>query len=278
MMIKRHFSMALKTAAFLSISFATMNANAFADTKLKQVIAGEHRTESYAARDKYRHPQETLEFFGIRDDMTVVEISPGGGWYSEILAPYLKENGLYIAAGYDPKSDMEYFANNAKKYAKKLADNPAIYGKTKLSIMQAPDHLDFAKPASADMVLTFRNTHNWHSRGHSEAVFKAIFKALKPGGVLGLVQHRAGHKYPEDTSGKFGYLKESDVIKLAESVGFKLVAKSDINANPKDQRNYEKGVWTLPPVYSLGEKDKAKYAAIGESDRMTLKFAKPAAK
>jgi len=133
--------------------------------KLKQIVDGKHRTPLFAARDKYRHPLETLNFFGIKDTMTVVEISPGGGWYSEILAPYLRDNGLYIAAGYDPLSKREYFKRSAKKFQDKLDANPEIYDKTKLAIMQAPKQLDFAKPSSADMILSFRNTHNWHRSG-----------------------------------------------------------------------------------------------------------------
>jgi predicted methyltransferase len=243
--------------------------------KLEKIVAGKHRTASFAARDVYRHPVETLKFFGIKDTMTVVEISPGGGWYSEILAPYLKDHGVYIAAGYDPQSEREYYKKNAKKFQNKLDANPEIYGKTQLAIMQPPKQLDFAKADSADMILSFRNTHNWHGSGGSEAVYASIFKALKAGGIFGLVQHRAGHIHPKDSSGKMGYLKQSEIIKLAEKVGFQLIEKSNINANPKDTRDYENGVWTLPPSYRLKDVDRKKYTEIGESDRMTLKFVKP---
>ena len=243
--------------------------------KLEKIIAGKHRTAEFMARDKYRHPLETLKFFGIKDTMTVVEISPGSGWYSEILAPYLKDNGLYIAAGYDPQSESEYYKKNAKKFKDKLDANPEIYSKTLLSVMQPPKQLDFAKADSVDMILSFRNTHNWHQSGASEAVYASIFKALKAGGTFGLVQHRAGHIHPKDSSGKMGYLKQPEIIKLAEKVGFQLVEKSNINANPKDTRDYENGVWTLPPSYRLKEVDRKKYTEIGESDRMTLKFVKP---
>ncbi len=243
--------------------------------KLEYVIAGKHRTAKFAARDKYRHPAETLNFFGIKDTMTVVEISPGGGWYSEILAPYLRDNGLYIAAGYDPLSEREYYKINAKKFQDKLDANPETYGKTQLTIMQPPNKLNFTKANSADMILSFRNTHNWHTSGASEAVYESIFKALKPGGIFGLVQHRAGHIHPKDSSGKMGYLKQSEIIKLAEKVGLQLIDKSNINANPNDKRDYENGVWTLPPSYHLKDVDREKYTEIGESDRMTLKFVKP---
>ena len=243
--------------------------------KLSLAIKGENRTAKYAARDQYRHPKETLEFFGIKDNMTVVEISPGGGWYTEILAPYLRDNGSYIAAGFDPESKSDYYSRSAKNFIKKIQGYPAAYDKTKLTIMEPPGKLEIAAPASADMVVSFRNTHGWHRRGHADAVYGAIFKALKPGGVFGVVQHRAGDKLPTDTSGKLGYLKQSDVISIAEKAGFKLIATSEINANPKDTKDYEDGVWTLPPGFRKGDKDKEKYLAIGESDRMTLKFIKP---
>ncbi len=207
--------------------------------------------------------------------MTVVEISPGGGWYTEILAPYLKDHGQYIAAGYDPESSSDYFKSSAKRFNDKLAANPDLYGKAQITIMNAPDKLDFAQPNSADLVVSFRNTHNWHSRGQSEIVYASIFKVLKPGGIFGIVQHRAGHRFPKDTGGKKGYLKQSDVIKLAEKAGFQLLKKSNINANPKDTRDHANGVWDLPPSFESEDKDREKYQAIGESDRMTLKFVKP---
>ncbi|MDH5631138.1 MAG: methyltransferase [Gammaproteobacteria bacterium] len=271
--LQKHLFKLLLLAIASSVSVGSQ-----ADDKLEKIVAGKHRTESYAARDNYRNPVETLKFFGIKDNMTVVEISPGGGWYTEILAPYLKDNGTYIAAGYDPESKSDYYKRGALSYKKKLDANPELYGKVKLGIMEAPDKMDFAAPNSADMIVTFRNTHNWNSSGNAEVVFAAMFKALKPGGILGLVQHRAGHNFPKDTSGKMGYLRQDKVIEMAEAAGFRLIDKSDVNANPKDTRDHEAGVWTLPPVLRLKEKDKEKYMAIGESDRMTLKFVKPEAK
>ncbi|MCW9015728.1 MAG: methyltransferase, partial [Kangiellaceae bacterium] len=237
-----------------------------------------HRTESYAKRDQHRNPIETLSFFGLKDNMTVVELSPGGGWYTEILAPYLKDKGQYIAAGFDPKSEVEYYRKNAKKFSDKLKASPKHYSKTKVTILQPPQQLAIAKEASADMVLAFRNAHHWHRKSQATDVYAAVFKALKPGGVFGIVQHRAGNKHPDDQSGNKGYLRESDVVKKIEAAGFKLVEKSEVNANPKDTKDYENGVWTLPPAFRLKDKDREKYAAIGESDRMTLKFVKPASK
>ncbi len=249
-----------------------------AKDKLKEVIQGKQRSAAHKARDEYRHPYETLTFFGIKETMTVVELTPGSGWYTEILAPYLKDKGQYVAAGYDPKSESDYYRKNAEKFQKKMSSDPASYSKTRLTVMQLPDKFDFIEAGTADMVLTFRNTHHWASNNAADKVFNAIFKALKPGGVFGLVQHRAGYEKPEDKSGKMGYLSQKEVIKMAEKAGFKLVEKSNINANLKDTKDYAKGVWTLPPVYRMKEENKAVYKAIGESDRMTLKFVKQAVK
>lgn len=246
---------------------------------LQAAIAGSHRAEADKARDKYRHPFETLSFFGVKDNMTVVEVWPGrGGWYSDILAPFLKERGTYYVAGVDPESSVESMRNGAKSYKEKLAANAAIFGSVKETILSPPTHVAIAPEGSADMVLTFRNVHNWMGNEQAEAAFKAMFRALKPGGILGVVEHRGNPAVPQDPKAASGYVREDAVIKLAEDAGFKLADKSEINANPKDTKDYPQGVWTLPPVLRLKDVDKEKYLAIGESDRMTLKFTKPAAK
>ena len=268
----------VKASLLLFIGLQIISQNVVADDNLTKFANGKHRSEKNIARNEFRHPVKTLEFFGIKPTMTVVEISPGGGWYAEILAPYLKDKGQYIAAGYDPDSKIKYYSKNAKRLADKLAADPTHFGKAKLSVLQAPDKLDFAPENSVDMVVSFRNTHNWASSGHAEAVYAAIYKAVKPNGIFGLVQHRAGAHNPKDTSGKLGYLKQTDIIEMATKAGFRLIEHSEINANPKDKRDYKDGVWTLPPSYRLGDKDREKYKAIGESDRMTLKFVKPALK
>lgn len=236
---------------------------------LEEALNSPYRTEAHKSRDAARHPKETLEFFGLKPDMTVVEISPGGGWYAEILAPYLVGNGQYIAAA----TPVTVYAGG-QKFLDWLDAHPNIKEKVTVNDL-LPGEKPVAEDNSADMVLTFRNVHNWMKAGKAQAAFESFFKALKPGGVLGVVEHRAGKNQKADASAKSGYMSEKQVIALAEKAGFKLESKSEINANPKDTKNYPKGVWTLPPSFAEGEKDRAKYEAIGESDRMTLKFIKP---
>ena len=243
-------------------------------TKLKSAVSGDQRSAANKARDKYRHPVETLAFFGIRPNMTVVELWPFGGWYTEIIAPYLKGTGTYYAAAQDPSSnDKEDKELNAR--LKQLLDSrPDLYGEVKWSVL-AKGKYNIAPDNSADMVVTFRNVHNWVWSGYEKQVFEAAYRALKPGGILGVEEHRSNN--PEEKPGKDqAYTGEEYAIKLIESVGFKLAGRSNINNNPKDTKDYPKGVWTLPPSYAEGDKDRAKYAAIGESDRFTLKFVKPA--
>jgi len=244
-------------------------------TSLEDVIAGSHRTAEFAARDGSRHPAETLKFFGLERDMTVVELWPGGGWYTEILAPYLKGKGKLYAAHFSPDADREYFRESRAKFEKKLAADPKLYGGVTVTVLDPPKRVDIAPPGSADMVLTFRNTHNWVQRGAAEAVFAAAFEALKPGGAFGVVQHRAPKNDDRAAWAKKGYVSEEDTIAMAEAAGFRLLAESEVNANPKDTKDHPEGVWTLPPRLRLGDEDRAKYEAIGESDRMTLKFVKP---
>ncbi|WP_144395048.1 class I SAM-dependent methyltransferase [Pleionea sediminis] len=248
---------------------------------IDKAIEGDHRSEENKQRDEYRNPKETLEFFGFKPDMTVVEIWPGGGWYTEILAPVLKEKGQYIAGNFDPESDVKYYTDSLAKFKKNFVSEKSRYGNVKLSVFAPPGKVEIAEPGTADMVLTFRNVHNWYMRGGEEgltAAFEGFYKALKPGGVLGVVEHRLPKGSDPEKQASSGYMLESWVIKWAEKAGFELAASSDINANPKDTADHPKGVWTLPPRLRLGEKDKEKYLSIGESDRMTLKFVKPIAK
>ncbi|HKT27041.1 methyltransferase [Dyella sp.] len=247
------------------------SASDFTSGQLDSVLAGSWRSEHNKARDVYRHPKATLQFFGLQPDKTVIEITPGGGWYTEILAPLLRDNGHYVAAvsggnGGEDKQDADALR------AKFKAD-PAEYGKASVVIYN-PKAPVFGPPGSADMVLTFRNVHNWTMAGNAQTMFKAFYAVLKTGGTLGVVDHRAAPGATLESSKGSGYLPTDYVIKLATDAGFKLDGQSEINANPKDTKNYPKGVWTLPPTLTLGDKDRDKYLAIGESDRMTLRFVK----
>jgi predicted methyltransferase len=264
--------LALTTPAALSAAYG-----AGVDDALDQILAGSHRDPKNAARDVHRHPKQGLLFFGIRPDMTVVEVWPSGGWWTEILAPLLRDQGKYYAAWYATQAAgaSDYAKEQEKKFDAKLAGRPDLYGKVIKTHLLAPAFVDIAPEGSADLVLTFRNVHNWAKAGNAEAMFKTFYDALKPGGVLGVVDHRARPGTALQRQIESGYLTEEYVIGLAEGAGFKLVEKSEVNANPKDTTDHPRGVWTLPPTLALGDQDRDKYLAIGESDRMTLKFVKP---
>ncbi|MEQ1772735.1 MAG: methyltransferase [Burkholderiales bacterium] len=245
---------------------------------LDKALAGDHRSTANRARDPYRHPRETLLFFGLKPDMAVLEIWPGGGWYSEILAPVLRDKGkLYLAGNAIENPNLPNWQREAReKQEAAYAKRPELYGKPVFTSLGPPEYMAIAPPASMDLVLTFRNVHNWSAQKTDALVFKAFFDALKPGGVLGVVEHRANPGTSFAQQIKSGYMTEAYVIELAEKAGLKLVAKSEVNANAKDTKDHPNGVWTLPPM-SRGRLDPEKYLAIGESDRMTLKFEKPAA-
>ena len=260
------FGTIMAIAGLLGWSAALVYAqDAGADAQLRAIVAGPQRSARNRARDRYRHPVQTLEFFGLRPDMTVVEIAPDGGWYTEILAPYLKSKGKLYEAVPPGRS--------AAGFRKRIAGNPDLYGKIIVTELNPEKKAPLAPAGSADLILTFRNVHDWVAKGDAELYFQAFYRALKPGGTLGVVDHSS--KLPADPHARSGYLRQSQVIALARKVGFKLAARSDINANPKDDTNHPAGVWSLPPTYRLGDQDRAKYAAIGESNRMTLKFIKP---
>jgi predicted methyltransferase len=245
----------------------------FAQDGLEKLLAAPHRTPRNVVRDEFRHPVETLSFFGVRNDSTVVEILPGsGGYYMEILAPYLKEKGRFIAANRDELAVSPY-KEDQQKLLDRLKAEPGLYGKVVVTKFNAGLH-DIAPPGSADFVLTFRNLHNWIERNEVEGALRAFHKALKPGGVLGVVDHRGRTDQTQEAQMKSGYVREDYAIALIEKAGFKLAGRSEVNANPKDTKDHPEGVWTLPPTYRLKDQDRAKYAAIGESDRFTLKFVK----
>jgi len=244
------------------------------DARLTDAVSGDHRSTANKARDLHRHPAETLDFFGIKPNMTVVEIFPGGGWYTEILAPYLKDNGKLYAAGFDPESSRAFFKKSAAGFKEKMQSND-IYSQVDITVLAPPAKTTIAPAGSADMVLTFRNIHNWMKGGYTDDVYKAMFKALKPGGILGVVEHRGNPNTPQDPKAESGYVNQAHAIWLAEKSGFKFIGSSEINANANDSKDHPKGVWTLPPTFRMKDKDREKYLAIGESDRMTLKFVKP---
>jgi predicted methyltransferase len=269
------FAAALLAAApLVSAQKAPETTSGAALTKLQEVVNGAHRAPERKARDKYRHPVETLSFFGIQPTMTVVELWPFGGWYTEILAPYLKDKGKLYAAAMDPASTNP----NEKKYnadLKAMFDaRPELFSKVEQTVL-APSKYQIAPDGSADLVVTFRNIHNWVWQGMDKDVYAAAFRALKPGGVLGVVEHRNNDPKYEPKQPGNAYVGEDYAVAAIEAAGFKLAGRSDINRNPKDTKDYPKGVWTLPPIYALGDQDRAKYAAIGESDRFTLRFVKP---
>jgi predicted methyltransferase len=248
---------------------------------LQEVLAQPHRPPENRARDAYRHPLETLTFFGLKADQHVVEVWPGRGWYAEVLAPFLRESGTYTAAGFvtDPAKGVEkYRLDSAKRLQQRFDGLPEIYGEPRVTQLGMPDQWTAAPAGSADLVLTFRNVHNWLEDDSAAKMFQAFHAALKPGGVLGVVEHRAKPGASMETMKKSGYVTEALVIELATAAGFVLEEKSEINANPRDTTDHPEGVWTLPPALKLGDKDREKYLAIGESDRMTLRFRKPAKK
>ena len=269
-----------RSAMVLLLAVASVSNAVAADATedpLAAAIASPARTPKFVARDAYRHPLETLQFFGLRPNQTVVEIWPGRGWYMEILAPYLHDQGKYYAAIAAPevadatKEDKE----DATFLRKRITDDQAHYGKVIVTELHPPQHTEICPPGTADVVLTFRNVHNWIETGSQQAQFDAFFKALKPGGVLGVVEHRAKPGISLEDMRKSGYVDEAYVKKLAATAGFRFDAESPVNDNPNDTKDYPEGVWTLPPTLALGDQDRARYLAIGESDRMTLRFVKP---
>ncbi|HLL29465.1 MAG TPA: methyltransferase [Allosphingosinicella sp.] len=245
----------------------------YADTSIAAAVGAPTRTEANRARDQWRHPRETLGFFGVEPDDTVVEIWPGGGWYSEILAPLLREHGTYYAAAN---------GNGLNGVKALMAKDSALYGNIRLASFPTgrPGADQPAVPAgTADVVLTFRNVHNWimPEVPFGEEAFRQMFAMLRPGGTLGVVEHRLPESADPALEKSSGYIKVSTVRRLAEGAGFRLAAQSEINANPADTKDHPNGVWSLPPSLRGGDKDRGRFLAIGESDRMTLKFVKPRA-
>jgi len=260
-------------AATLGVSATYASADAISDAAMSDI-----RSASAKVRDEYRNPQQTLRFFGLTPDMTVVEISPGGGWYADILYSVVKDDGKYVAAHFYVDDETSgYFKKSVEGFKEKMKPGMKYEG-AELTAFDPIKALDISDAGSADMVLTFRNVHNWYMRHGDEGIdnaFGAFFKALKPGGVLGVVEHELPESADDEAMKKSGYMKRSYVVAAAEKAGFVLEASSDVNANPMDTADHPKGVWTLPPRLALDDQDREKYMAIGESNRMTLKFTKP---
>ena len=253
----------------LLLILLTLTITPLAAHDLKGAVASEDRTPKNTLRDSSRNPVETLSFFGIESDMVVIELSPGGGWYTEILANYIHYPGTLIAAHWSKDSEIAYYRRGRANFEKKMSNNP-MYGRVEIVDLYS----ELADENSVDAVLTFRNLHNWLGP-NLDNIFSNTFKSLKPGGVFGIVEHRAKPGTSMETMKKSGYVTEAYAIEIARKHGFELAAKSEINANPKDTADHPKGVWTLPPNYRLKDKDRKKYSEMGESDRMTLLFKKP---
>jgi predicted methyltransferase len=248
---------------------------------LAQVIDSQYRSAENKARDQYRHPVETLSFFGIKPDMTVLEVWPARGWYTEILAPYLKDKGQLTIANFrqndgNLEDDRKIFwARLAAKLKQDIQKHPEHFGVVKVEEFDPPGLMQLSQVNQFDLVLSFRNSHIWNEEGYLLDVYRALFDMLKPGGTLGLVEHRSSRLSEISSRAGEGYLDEYYVIAVAQKAGFILADRSEINANPKDTKDYPKGVYALPPTLAMGAQDKARYLAVGESDRMTLKFTKP---
>lgn len=264
------FSLVLGLAAQASEDDPTLAA------AIESAMYGEHRSEENIARNRYRHPVGTLTFFGIAPGMTVMEISPGSGWYTEILAPVMRDIGTLVVASYDidvpDQPAYRYRQHEALK--NKFADRPDIYDQVKWTRFSPPQSMELAPADSVDLLLTFRNLHGWINAGVAQDVFNEFARVLAPGGILGVVQHRAPDGTDPKETARSGYVSEQAVIELARRAGLRLNASSEVNANPRDTRDHPNGVWSLPPNLNV-EKNQDAYRAIGESDRMTLRFIKP---
>jgi predicted methyltransferase len=257
---------------FLFLAMPTM---AETENTLAAVIDGQHRSDQNRARDQYRHPQQTLSFMGIEPSMSVIEIWPGKGWYSEILAPWLKQGGgQFIAAGFPQHAGPKWRQKMQQDYQAWLTASPELYDEVQIVEIGPPEMWSLGEDSSVDAVLTFRNVHNWVKGGYEQTMFEAMYRVLKTGGILGVVDHRAKKGTDLEIMNKSGYLTEDLVINLAKKAGFSFKAKSEVNANLLDGTDHPKGVWTLPPMLRLGDEKKDKYLAIGESDRFTLIFKK----
>ncbi|MBL8350353.1 MAG: class I SAM-dependent methyltransferase [Burkholderiaceae bacterium] len=267
-----------RALAFAACAALPARAQTSADALLAAAVDGAHRSPAYRQRDAARHPLETLRFLGIQPGHQVIELAPGGGWYTEILAYYLRERGQLHAAHYARDDPNDGRRKSRAAFEQRLAADPALYGRVKLGTLPTPpawDRMaDIAPPGGADAVLTFRNIHNWLEEKHLDESLRTFARALKPGGIFGVEEHRAAPGTPLAQMMASGYVTEDLVIERARAAGLNLVERSEINANPRDTKDHPKGVWALPPTLRNGEVDRDKYLAIGESDRFTHRYAK----
>lgn len=264
----------LAAAGGLITSCVTTSGREAAATALDGVLAGSQRTAADRSRDPYQHPKATLLFFGIRTNTRVLQVWPESGWYTKILAPLVRAKGRYFAAVIAPDPGSRFLQVRRTDYDRLLASRPDLYSGVKVLTFPL-DGNDVVPAGSVDMVLSFRDLHEWMALGDAQQALATIYRALRRGGVFGVVDNRGNPAVPQDPQAKNGYVRQDYAIRMIEAAGFRLVATSELNANPKDTKNYPAGVWTLPPDYRLGNIDRAKYEAIGESDRFTLKFVKP---
>jgi len=257
----------------MGLPVLAQSSGAASDDGLAAAVAATHRSPVNRARDRWRHPLETLRFFGLKSSQTVIEVAPGAGWYTEILAPWLRANGRLIAAHYSQSDASEYRRRSRAVFDAFLASRPELYGRvTTVTLPTGPRFTDAGMPAQVDAVLTFRNAHNWVTDGHLDETLKAFASVLKPGGVLGVVDHRAPAGASLDWMIRSGYVSEQFMEERARAAGFRLDARSEVNANPNDSRYHANGVWSLPPSFRGGSVDREKFAAIGESDRFTHRY------
>ncbi len=274
MLVKHRFVLLLALGTVLTMSISSCSSPASNHNAAIHTDSSV-RPAADRARDHYRHPAATLTFFQLEPYHTVVEIWPGAGWYSRILAPYLRDKGRFIVAHWAPDSPVTFFRNSRAAFDREFVQPSQPYGPVGVLILEPPRHNQLTAEIQANRILTFRNVHNWMRNDQEQAMFNSMFAALKAGGILGVVEHRASPDFSRTQMIESGYVSEAYVQKLAEKAGFTLEASSEINANPADRKHYPAGVWTLPPTLRLGATDKARYLAVGESDRMTLRFRKP---
>lgn len=274
--LNRRHATALLLATGLAGCAVRPSASGVDAARLRAAIDGPQRSAANRARDAARHPFETLAFFGLAPSHQVVELSPGGGWYTEILAPYLRDGGRLYAAHESAADANDYRRRSRQGFDAKLAREPAVYDQVRVGLLpRSARFTDIAPPGGADAVLTFRNVHNWIEAGHLDATLQAAFAVLKSGGVLGVEEHRAPPGASRDWIIKNGYVTEALMVERAEAAGFRLAARSEANANPRDTKDHPNGVWSLPPTLRGGDADRARFVAIGESDRFTHRYVKP---